>query len=111
MPFTPAPVVVPDPPAEPTNPTEPLPAVGSTVTYTLAAQDLDLISAPAPSDETEPPTPAYAEGDQFPGIVTARGSGTQLTLRVLLTEDATTTIWALLRPEGTTPGTWSRLTP
>ncbi|MFJ1699407.1 hypothetical protein ACIOHC_30580 [Streptomyces sp. NPDC088252] len=105
---TPIPVEIPDPPAEPT---QPLPPVGSTVTYTLSVQDLDLIETPAPSNEDEPSAPVYAEGDQFPGNVTARGTGTQLTIRVLLTEDGTTTIWALLRPEGTTPGTWSRPTP
>ncbi|MER8083856.1 hypothetical protein ABTZ57_01505 [Streptomyces sp. NPDC094048] len=108
MPFTPVPVPIPDVPAEPT---QPLPPVGSTATYTLSGQDLVLIDGQTLSDENEPPAPVYAEGDQFPGIVTARGAGTQLTIRVLLTEDGTTTIWALLRPEGTTPGTWSRPTP
>ncbi|MFJ4738696.1 hypothetical protein [Streptomyces sp. NPDC088775] len=102
-----APVPIPDLPDEPTEPTQPLPPVGSTVTYTLCDQDLDLIAAQAPASEAEPP--GYAEGVQVPGVVTAHGAGTQLNLRVLLTDDATSTIWALLRPEGTAPGTWARL--
>ncbi|MFE7398860.1 hypothetical protein [Streptomyces sp. NPDC057557] len=102
---TPIPVEIPGPPAETT---QPLPPVGSTVTYTLSTQD--LISIAEQAQAADSPYPEFVEGEPYPAIVTTHGTGTQLTLRVLLVEDATITMWALLRPEGDGPGTWSRPT-
>ncbi|MFE4293879.1 hypothetical protein [Streptomyces sp. NPDC056907] len=98
---------MPEPPVEPTTPP---PAVGSTVTYLLAAEDLDLIAG-----QQEPDSPLeLAVGQACPAIVTGTSGGGLANLKVQLTEDTeagAVTFWALLRAEGTEPGTWARPTP
>ncbi|MFJ2174319.1 hypothetical protein ACIOHE_15575 [Streptomyces sp. NPDC087851] len=106
MSWTPPPIIPIEIPEPPATPSQPLPPVGSTVTYVLSAQDLDIIAAQDQPEDA--PYPPFAKGETYTGVVTERGSGDQLTLRVLLVPDATITMWALLRPEGTTPGTWAR---
>ncbi|MGW6739733.1 hypothetical protein ACWGDX_03120 [Streptomyces sp. NPDC055025] len=107
MPFIPPPIIPIPVPDEPAEPTVPLPEIGATVLYTLSAADLDLI---ATQRDPEIPLDDLAEGTERPGTVTETSGGGLITLQVFLDSEGTLSFLALLRPEGTGPGTWARPT-
>ncbi|MFB6977678.1 hypothetical protein [Streptomyces scopuliridis] len=104
MPFNPVPVTPAPVPETPAEPTTPPPAIGSTVTYLLAAEDLELIAGQQEADSSL----VLAVGQACPAIVTGTSGGGLANLKVQLTEEGDVTFWALLRPEGAEPGTWAR---